>query len=116
MNPEEKKQLLSVFKNVLACDHPQHHNDLVEIYATAIPHIKNFFPNKTKEEKAGAIYYLRLNYLSWGLKLDSIVNLIVDFFSLCDNEFEKYKNDFVLITDEEHLFLSFIKMTVNPIQ
>jgi len=113
MTDEKKKHLYNVFEPLLRLDPKTTHNDLVELYYDGIAYIKNNFNDKSRELKSAAMYYLKLEYNKSGL-MEALPEKIINiFFDIYDNEFEKYKTQFELISDEDYLLLSFVYSKFN---
>jgi hypothetical protein len=108
LNQETKNQLLNAFKNLLSIDPQKFHEDLIILYVSGIQIIKEKFADKSRELKAAAMYYLRLQYFKYNSNIESPEKLINDFFKIYDNEFELFKSGFELITDEDYLLISFV--------
>jgi hypothetical protein len=103
----EKKAIYMMFERLLSYNKNENSNDLIKLYGNGISYVKNNYPNRTKDEKTIAMYYLRQSYLKDNSTVDKIEKTIDDFFVLYDKEFQKYKASFELIFDETYLLLSF---------
>lgn len=113
MKEQEILHLYNAFEPLLRLDPKTTHNDLVQLYYNGINYIKTKFTNKSKELKSAAMYYIKLQYNKCGLSEAVPENIINVFFDIYDKEFENYKNEFELITDEDYLLLSFVYSKFN---
>ena len=107
MTQQEVNRLFNIFEPLLRQDPKDTHVDLIALYYNGIGYIKEKFADRSRELKAAAMYYLKKQYNKLGTKMNVPEIIIDEFFSLYDKEFENYKNEFELITDEDYLLLSF---------
>lgn len=107
MTEQEIKHLYNVFEPLLSLDNVSTHSDLINLYYNGIAYIKKNFNERSRDIKTIAMYYLKLKYDKNGLDESLLEKIINDFFAIYDKEFENYKSEFELISDEIYLLLSF---------
>jgi hypothetical protein len=106
MSKQNLNHLYNAFEPFLRHDPKATHVELIELYYKGITHLKTNFKEKTKEYKATAMYFLKLQYKK-GLNGETPENILNNFFNLYENKFETFRNSFELISDEDYLLLSF---------
>lgn len=87
--------------------------ELVNIYANVIETIKTNYGNKTREEKALAVFYFWKTHIKNKSNNLDVENVVKEFFTIYDNKFDKYKNSFELIADYDDFLISFANKELN---
>lgn len=108
------QELTKKYKHILNDYEKKYHVDIVNIVDKSINYIKNKYDKYNLNYKISGVYVIIKIYLNKknfnSLKIEKTID---DYFNYFDNEYHKYMNTLVLISDEFYADLSFYDKYIN---
>lgn len=105
---------MNKYQNVLNKENREHWDSLTKIFDDSTDYIKANYGNLDIEKKIAAVYVVKNIYLQTNdFSMNQISTYIDKFFTYIENNYESYRSQYELISDEFHFNLSFYQSFIE---